>query len=333
MPIPKPAKKERKNRFISRCVSFLVDEGLSTERSVAICEREFDISRIRGGEDLEDIQEDNKIFDLPREYNEESLIAGVYEGVVTPRKLPEDLYSFTALSLMGASWFSFGLPSEFERGLPWLTARQNALRLERAIVIKNNLSVFSGAKTFQNVVDLSNAVFDDAGVLRPFSEFKKVALSINKQYNKNWLATEYQAAFRQAESSETWLRIQEDKNRLPLLKYVTVGDDRVRPEHSSKNGLIYPVDHTFWKTWMPPNGWYCRCIAIQLSEGVVSDELFPPNEDNSFGRNIGEEGIIFPKTHPYLDVPSGFKKAKMENFGLNTPSDNEVRKFIKIDEG
>jgi hypothetical protein len=29
---------------------------------------------------------------------------------------------------------------------------------------------------------------------------------------------------------------------------------------------VLPVDHPWWKTHYPPNGWRCRCRAISLSE-------------------------------------------------------------------
>lgn len=37
MPIPKPRKKEPKDKFMGRCVSFLRNEGKPNEQAVAIC--------------------------------------------------------------------------------------------------------------------------------------------------------------------------------------------------------------------------------------------------------------------------------------------------------
>lgn len=37
MPIPKPRKGEKKQKFISRCIRFLVKEGRSQKQASAIC--------------------------------------------------------------------------------------------------------------------------------------------------------------------------------------------------------------------------------------------------------------------------------------------------------
>jgi SPP1 gp7 family putative phage head morphogenesis protein len=47
-------------------------------------------------------------------------------------------------------------------------------------------------------------------------------------------------------------------------KYVTTGDERVRPEHASLDGVTLPKDDPFWQRFYPPNGWSCRCTAIPL---------------------------------------------------------------------
>ena len=49
-------------------------------------------------------------------------------------------------------------------------------------------------------------------------------------------------------------------------KYVTTGDDRVRPTHAALEGVTLPKDDKFWELFYPPNGWNCRCQAIPLFE-------------------------------------------------------------------
>lgn len=49
-------------------------------------------------------------------------------------------------------------------------------------------------------------------------------------------------------------------------KYVTVGDDRVRPSHAALEGLTRPKDDPFWQRNRPPNGWNCRCTLIPIFE-------------------------------------------------------------------
>jgi SPP1 gp7 family putative phage head morphogenesis protein len=47
-------------------------------------------------------------------------------------------------------------------------------------------------------------------------------------------------------------------------RYVTMRDDRVRPEHAALNGTTLPQGHPFWTTHWPPNGWNCRCQVVTL---------------------------------------------------------------------
>lgn len=49
-------------------------------------------------------------------------------------------------------------------------------------------------------------------------------------------------------------------------KYVTAGDDRVRPSHAILDGVTLPKGDKFWQTFYPPNGWNCRCQVIPLFE-------------------------------------------------------------------
>lgn len=49
-------------------------------------------------------------------------------------------------------------------------------------------------------------------------------------------------------------------------KFVTTGDDRVRPSHEVLNDITLPKEHPFWQSFMPPCGWNCRCQAVPLFE-------------------------------------------------------------------
>lgn len=57
----------------------------------------------------------------------------------------------------------------------------------------------------------------------------------------------------------------------PYWKYSAVNDSRTRPVHAALDGRIFPADHEFWDTWMPPNGYMCRCSVVTLSERQVRD--------------------------------------------------------------
>jgi SPP1 gp7 family putative phage head morphogenesis protein len=80
------------------------------------------------------------------------------------------------------------------------------------------------------------------------------------------LRTIYDTNLRTARASALWQRVQANKELLPFLRYSAVMDRRTRPLHRAWHGTILPVDHPFWRTHFPPNGWNCRCTVIQLSQ-------------------------------------------------------------------
>jgi len=47
-------------------------------------------------------------------------------------------------------------------------------------------------------------------------------------------------------------------------KYVTAGDTRVRDSHIGLDGVTLAKTDSFWSTNYPPNGFACRCQAIEI---------------------------------------------------------------------
>ena len=80
------------------------------------------------------------------------------------------------------------------------------------------------------------------------------------------LRTIFDANLRASYGAGRWERIQRVKADLPYLRYVAVVDERTREEHLGWHGTVLPVDHPFWQTHYPPNGWGCRCIVQQLGD-------------------------------------------------------------------
>lgn len=53
---------------------------------------------------------------------------------------------------------------------------------------------------------------------------------------------------------------------LPYMVYTTMGDERVRPLHAQWHGVALAKEDPWWNTHYPPNGWRCRCRAVQTDE-------------------------------------------------------------------
>mgnify|MGYP001765339522 CR=1 FL=1 len=70
---------------------------------------------------------------------------------------------------------------------------------------------------------------------------------------------------RAARAAGQWDRIQRTKRALPFLLYVRTTANDPRLEHLGWAGIILPVDHPWWRTHFPPNGWMCKCAVRQIS--------------------------------------------------------------------
>ncbi|KZN69424.1 phage head morphogenesis protein [Pseudoalteromonas luteoviolacea] len=79
----------------------------------------------------------------------------------------------------------------------------------------------------------------------------------------------YQNNKNTARAAGRWQQQERVKHRRPYLLYLTAGDSRVRPQHSAWNYILLPIEHNFWHTHYPPNGWNCRCKVVSLSDADI----------------------------------------------------------------
>lgn len=187
--------------------------------------------------------------------------------------------------------------------------------------LTQNVFSFSAAKNYQELRTITDALRDEEGKLRTFSDFKEQVSSINQKFNVTWLQTEYDTCIATATQSARWQEFKAQKSMFPFLRYQTAGDDSVRDEHRILDGVTKRVDDPFWKTYYPPNGWNCRCEAIQVPDDDVQETVNykAPVVDPMFRTNCGETGLIFPKGHPYF---SGVPNAEIRKAIAYLPPEN-----------
>ena len=255
----------------------------------------------------------------------EKLIRGVYNGSITLDKLPVELYAYTVFELDSSFFIGFG---DIPRG--------DIKAIEKAVNFRANIGRFSGAKTFQEVKSLTDATFDESGKKLAFARFKEIALEIEETYNVKWLKTEQDSVFLQSQNARKWLNYESEADIFPVLEYVTVGDDRVRPSHADLDGLKASVNDPVWNRIMPQNGWGCRCTVIQhtptrKTSAVEKEEKTRKIKDEfkknaTFDYNPGKTDFIFKESgkgkHDYFKVPKQYGEDLKNNFGF--PSVNEV---------
>lgn len=239
----------------------------------------------------------------------EDLVRQLADEVYKSRKenhYSSELVEKTASELMDAIGEGYG-----DLSVDWETP--DKLMLDKLV---ENVFQFSGAKSYQQLLDFTEALKDDKGDLRDFQDYKDAIDKLGYKYNEEWLLTEYQTAVSSAQNAARWVEFQEDKEIFPLLEYQTIGDDRVRQSHQLLDGVIRPVEDVFWSVYYPPNGYNCRCEVLQVPDSDAKQTNLPammPTLDPMFKTNLAESGLIFPKGHPYYNgVPADILKRSLQ---------------------
>jgi SPP1 gp7 family putative phage head morphogenesis protein len=262
---------------------------------------------------------------MPLHFNDEQiddLIKGLFNGSVTSHDLPEDLYFAIAEHLKDGLYKGFGGQL---KDFP-----ADSVDRELLEKLRENIYMFSGAKTYQQVLEMRDALTNEDGRVATFKEFRDTAADIFDKYNQNWLRTEYDTAIGQAQSAAHWSEIETKKGVLPFLKYSAIEDENTSEICAPLDGVCLPVDDDFWSIYMPLNHFNCRCTVEQLP----ADEAEPTSESgikeakdataeagmrDEFKMNPGKDGYVFSPEHPYFDVAPQDRTFAENNFDLPIP--------------
>lgn len=190
--------------------------------------------------------------------------------------------------------------------------------------LQEDTFLFSGLKAHSQLLEASRLLLDDNGKIKPWETFAKDFEKINSDYNKTYLEAEYQYAIGASLMAGKWADL--DGSDKYNLQYRTAGDNRVRPEHDSLRDITLPKSDPFWNSFYPPNGWRCRCTAVEVLKGKYDEsdsgkaiekgekatsqiDKEGKNKLEIFRFNAGKEKVIFPPAHPYNKI-AGAKQVK-----------------------
>ena len=186
--------------------------------------------------------------------------------------------------------------------------------LERAVVasfvsdsllktsLMNSAAVFAAAKTEKQVKDLASLIVDEKGVRRSFGAFKKLSSTVIKNYNSDWLRTEYAASVRTARMASLWAVAQQSADVYPNIEYVRSRAAEPRKKHLTLVGMVRPINDPIWQKYLPPNDWGCLC-GFRVTDKEVTELPDPmPVIPLAFQNNAGITGELFTKDHPYFQL-------------------------------
>ena len=129
--------------------------------------------------------------------------------------------------------------------------------------LEHSAWVFSGFKTYHEMNEAVPSLLREDGTRKTFNQFLNDVQKIDRDYNVNYLRAEFNYAVHAAQAAARWARFEEDGDRYDL-EYRTAGDERVRESHRALDGITLPPSDPFWEENYPPNGWNCRCTAVQV---------------------------------------------------------------------
>lgn len=238
-----------------------------------------------------------------------SLIRAIYDGKVDVFNLPKKLYLEIYNHLKQGVYVGFGQTiQEVEYESPDYKMLKE---------LRENVQIFSGAKTFNYVLETEGLIVEGDEVL-PFQEFKRRALEVYNQYNVTWLEAEYDTAIGQAQNARAWMDIQ--KSPFDLVKRVAVVDANTSEVCIQYNGIVKPRSDDFWQTTGPMSHYRCRCLLQSVPEGEIDDRTFndfPIKPLPVFQNQSGITGEVFTKDHPYFtEIPTKYRKLAKKNFNL-----------------
>jgi SPP1 gp7 family putative phage head morphogenesis protein len=121
----------------------------------------------------------------------------------------------------------------------------------------------------QKILDKAIA---DGTTLSKFQEAVTEHLDSHPWHVETVFRTNVQTAYGAAH----WERAQELRSLRPYARYTAVMDGRTRPTHRALHGLVYPIDHPFWKMFWPPIGFNCRCHAVTFSQMELEEDGLTP---------------------------------------------------------
>lgn len=220
---------------------------------------------------------------------------------------PEDLFNnseYQALANGTAELFTTAIPHE--------------VPAEMRTYLEQDVFIFSQLKTHTQLTDARQYLKDNNGNITPYHTFEQKVLKLNKQYNKNYLEAEYEFAVHSSQSASNWANLQENTERY-WLEYRTAGDERVRASHQVLAGVCLPKNDAFWQEFYPPNGWRCRCVAVEvlarekeksdsekaIKRGQKATTQIGKNGKNKlamFRFNPGQQKKMFPPNNSYTKV-------------------------------
>ena len=162
--------------------------------------------------------------------------------------------------------------------------------------LEHNVYSFSGAKSWQMLRDLTDAVMNTTTE----KEFLQEAQRIGGDYNKLWRQTERITALHGAANASK--EVDFAKHPEDIIEFRVSDPERACPICAPLDGMRLPANDPKWFTYSPMLHWRCGCYKLRTNETSATADRNLPSADliNPMFRGMAQDGLAFPKTHPYF---------------------------------
>lgn len=197
---------------------------------------------------------------------------------------------------------------------------------------------FAAAKSREEAWALQAAVFNDAGDVRGYSEFKAAAKEITDIMQENWLRTEYDMSRQQMVAAQQFRRMRDDADLYPYWVWRGRMDSRERVEHVDMEGKVFRIGDPDGDACFPPADWNCRCDGEPVDGRYLEDNktraLTPreatellygndadgnPHIDPQFRFNPADQGML-PRSGRYFEKLPSANSASGTTFAGDQPT-------------
>ena len=149
-------------------------------------------------------------------------------------------------------------------------------------------------------------------------------------FNNARLKLIYDTNTRQAYAAGQWAQLQETKSTFPYLRYITQRDDTVRPAHRLWDNVTLPIDHPFWRTHRPPNGYRCRCRVVAVSQAEYDAGKTPDGGDMvKNAPDIVMRDWLNQRTGQTTQIPTGIDPGFDYNSGIATEQIKAMEQLLR----
>lgn len=194
-----------------------------------------------------------------------------------------------------------------------------------------NAYQFSAAKSVAVNGMMKSTLFDDKGVRKGYSAFKRDASAITDIVNDIWLRTEYDTSIRLAVAGDQFRQYKEDSDIYPYWVYLETTSAHPREDHLTLVGNIYKIGSPESDAVFPPGGWNCSCGSEQIDDQYLDEKgLIARTEeqasedlkeiDPQFRFNASTQGILPKEGHSYFQALSSANDADGNTFGITGTS-------------